>query len=104
MIAQEIGGASLYASVGTISGAGLGPGVPTGSVTDPSGDAGIPQLGAVTPVPAIQDLLGSSVTQPDKKHLRVTMQVAGDMAHSQAVGSPGGCGSPAGRCSSRTRR
>ena len=62
VISHQIGGPSLYASVGAISGAGKGPGLAADSVRDPTGDAYYSANGSLTPASSNLDLTGASLT------------------------------------------
>ncbi|HXJ65018.1 MAG TPA: hypothetical protein VNN79_14780, partial [Actinomycetota bacterium] len=72
MFVRQIGGTSVFSSVGSVSGTKA----PVNTVTDPSGDA---RFEAATQTSTNQknlDILSSTVTQPDAAHYRITMQVA----------------------------
>ena len=60
VISRQLSGPSLLASVGNVTKAG-GPGVPTGAVTDPSGDAFYSANGSRTPAGNNLDLDGASL-------------------------------------------
>jgi hypothetical protein len=82
MIATQTGGQSLFASVGTVN----GPRPAQGSVTDPVGDGAFPFGGVDVKAPPPLDVSGASVTQPDAKHLTVTLSTADpDLAAHLAV-------------------
>ena len=72
MFVRQIGGTSVFASVGTVTGTKA----PVNTVTDTSGDA---RFEAATQTSANQknlDILSSTITQPDATHYKVTMSVA----------------------------
>ncbi len=88
VISVQVGGPSLYASKGAITGPGAGPGVPYDAVTDPTGDAALPALGQRTPAGDNLDLVKSSVTR-EKKGIAVTMKVK-DLSSLQVDPAAGG--------------
>lgn len=88
VVSQQIGGPSLIASAGTISGPGSGPGVPVNKVADRAGDAVLPALGQRTPAGSNLDLVGSQVTR-DSKGLVVTMKLK-DLSALQVSPAAGG--------------
>ncbi|HEX6461581.1 MAG TPA: hypothetical protein VF032_21910 [Thermoleophilaceae bacterium] len=91
MIATQTGGQSVFASVGTLNGAKPA----YGSVTDPAGDGALPSGGVDVKAPPPLDVTGASVTQPDAKHLTVTLSTADpSLASHLAVSS--GLGGPVG--------
>jgi hypothetical protein len=75
-ISRQIGGSSLLASVGTIAGPGPGPGRPTGSVTDPTGDGDYSANGSRTAATPNLDVVGASLAdQPSSERLNATIKV-----------------------------
>jgi len=63
VVIREIDGPSLLAATGDITGPGVGPGVPMGSVTDPTGDAFYSANGSLTPAGDNLDLTGASLSR-----------------------------------------
>jgi hypothetical protein len=88
MIASQNGGPSLYTSA-TLSAIKN----PVGSVSDSAGDASLPAAGVDVPGTPALDVTGASITQPDAKHLEVTMSTADaalatDLAVPETLGGP----------------
>lgn len=75
VISKQIGGPSLLASVGTISGPGPGPGLQSTSVTDPTGDADFSGGGTRTPASDNLDLTGASLKDGPGNTLTATINV-----------------------------
>ena len=89
VISRQISGPSLLASVGTVS-QGNGPGVPMGSVTDPTGDAFFSQNGSRTPAGDNLDLTGASLANGPGKTLvaKIDVKSLASLSASPAVGGP----------------
>jgi len=75
VISRQIGGPSLFASAGSVS-RGSGPGIPMGSVTDPSGDADYSANGARTAdTTGNLDLTGASLANGPNRTLIAKIDV-----------------------------
>lgn len=74
VISRQIGGPSLFASVGTIDGPGAGPGVASDATTDPVADAAYSANGTRTPAGDNLDLVGAKISD-DGTTLTATMKV-----------------------------
>jgi hypothetical protein len=90
VISRQIGGPSLLASVGTISGPGAGPGTALDHVTDPKGDADYSANTTRTPASPNLDLVGASVVDDKGETLTVTIKVKSlaDLTVSPTLGGP----------------
>jgi hypothetical protein len=91
VISRQTSGPSLLASVGTVS-QGSGPGVPMGSVTDPTGDAFYNANGSSTPAGDNLDLTGASLANGPNKTLiaKINVKSLSSLAVSPSVGGPDG--------------
>ena len=74
VISRQLSGPSLLASVGRVS-QGSGPGVPMGSVTDPTGDAFYSANGSRTPAGDNLDLTGASLANGNNDTLVAKINV-----------------------------
>jgi hypothetical protein len=74
VVSRQITGPSLLASAGTVT-QGAGPGVPMGSVGDPSGDAFYSANGARTPAANNLDLTGASLANGPNRTLIAKINV-----------------------------
>ena len=91
VISRQIGGPSLLAAVGTITGPGAGPGRALSSVTDPSGDADYSANTTRTPASPNLDLLGASLVDDAKGDtFTVTIKVKSlaNLTVSPTIGGP----------------
>lgn len=89
-ISRQIAGPSLLASVGTVPGAGNGPGVPVDRVTDPTADAYYSANGSRTAAGDNLDLTGASLTDGPNGTLVATINVKAlaNLGVAAAVGGP----------------
>ena len=91
VVVRQIGGPSLFASVGEVRGPGAGPGTPMGSVTDRTGDAFYSANGTLTSAGSNLDLTAASMRR-SPTGLVITMRAANMttlMVNPQAGGSTG---------------
>jgi hypothetical protein len=91
MIASQTGGPSLFTSVGSLT----PPRRPAGTIADPTGDAFFWNAGTQTQATPSLDVTGATVTEPDPKHLKVTLttadsNLANDLAIQPNLGGPVG--------------
>ena len=89
VISRQITGTSLLASAGTVS-QGSGPGLATGSVTDPAGDAVYSGNGSSAPAGDNLDLTGASLAYNSNGTFTATIDVKSlaTLAVSPTVGGP----------------
>ena len=89
VISRQISGPSLFASEGSAS-QGNGPGVPMGSVSDPTGDAYLSQNGTRTPAGDNLDLTGASLANGPNRTLvaRIKVKSLSSLAPQSGVGGP----------------
>ncbi len=89
VISRQISGPSLVSSVGSVS-QGSGPGLPMGSVTDPTGDAYYSANGSRSAAGDNLDLTGASLANGAKNTLVATINVKSlsSLAVSPSVGGP----------------
>jgi hypothetical protein len=89
VISRQISGPSLLASAGNVT-QGAGPGTPTGSVTDPVGDAFYSANGSRLPAGANLDLTGAALANGPGNTLIATIHVQSlsSLAVSPTVGGP----------------
>jgi hypothetical protein len=92
VVSRQIGGPSLLASVGTITGPGNGPGRASNSVTDPTGDADYSANGSRTVASPNLDVLGASLVDDKEPAETVTITIKvkslADLSVSPALGGP----------------
>jgi hypothetical protein len=86
MFVRQNGGASVFTSVGTVSGAKA----PVNTVTDTGGDGRYENLGVTAANQKNLDILGSTVSQPDANHYAISMKVADlrSLAPDPTTGNP----------------
>jgi hypothetical protein len=91
VVSRQLAGPSLLASVGTVS-QGAGPGVPMGSVTDPTGDAYYSANSSRSPASSNLDLTGASLANGPNRTLVATIDVKdlSSLAVSPTIGGPDG--------------
>jgi hypothetical protein len=89
VISRQIGGPSLLASVGAVDQNG-GPGVPMGSITDPTGDADYSANGTRVAAPDNLDLTGASLANGSANDLIATIHVKSlsSLTAPSSVGGP----------------
>jgi hypothetical protein len=91
VISRQLSGPSLLASVGSVS-QGSGPGVPMGSVADPTGDAFYSANGSRTPAGDNLDLTGASLANGSNDTLvaKIDVKDLSSLAVLPTVGGPDG--------------
>jgi hypothetical protein len=91
VISRQLSGPGLLSSVSGVS-QGSGPGVPMGSVTDPTGDAYLSQNGMRTPAGDNLDLTGAALQNGPNNTLVATIDVKSlkSLGVSPGVGGPDG--------------
>ena len=89
VVSRQISGPSLLASAGTVS-QGSGPGVPMGSVTDPTGDAFYSANGSRTAAGNNLDLTGASLSNGPNNTLvaKIDVHDLSSLSVSPSVGGP----------------